>query len=202
MKLLPAAAAVAVLGSGVGLAAADTLPAPAQEVAHKALGVVGVHVPPGHERFNDPAECPGGPYRNHGAYVKAHKDDPDASKSRCGKPLHAGVGDDETDRVDRDAKEKKHDKDDHTNNGRGKKDGQGQGKKHGATHEKDDDADEPETDGEVPSSATPSSAPAVSTSVPPDSLPPATTTSAPVTPTTHVTTSTPADTDTTATTEP
>jgi hypothetical protein len=113
MKLVPAAAVVVVLGSGVGLAAADTLPAPAQDVAHRALGAVGLHVPPGHERFNDPAECPDGPYRNHGAYVKAHKDDPDAGKSRCGKPTHAGVDDESSDTAPPGADKKQHGKNEH-----------------------------------------------------------------------------------------
>src|SRR5690349_5961298 len=50
-----------VFGS-VGLAAAaDVLPAPVQDVAHSTLGHVGLHVPPGHDRYNDPAKCPGGP---------------------------------------------------------------------------------------------------------------------------------------------
>jgi hypothetical protein len=76
--VLVAALVGTMLLSGVGLAAADTLPDPVQEVAHTTLAKVGVHVPPGHERYNDPVVCPGGPYKNHGAYVRAHKDDPDA----------------------------------------------------------------------------------------------------------------------------
>ena len=75
--VLVAALVGTMLLSGVGLAAADTLPDPVQEVAHTTLAKVGVHVPPGHERYNDPVVCPGGPYKNHGAYVRAHKDDPD-----------------------------------------------------------------------------------------------------------------------------
>ena len=69
--VLVAALVGTMLLSGVGLAAADTLPDPVQEVAHTTLAKVGVHVPPGHERYNDPVVCPGGPYKNHGAYVRA-----------------------------------------------------------------------------------------------------------------------------------
>ena len=75
LKVVAAVSVGALVFSGIGLAAADVLPAPAQDVAHQALGRVGVHVPPGHQRFADPAVCPGGPYRNHGAYVRTHKDD-------------------------------------------------------------------------------------------------------------------------------
>jgi hypothetical protein len=88
--LVPAAAVAAVLlVSSVGLAAAETLPAPVQDVAHSALKKVGIYVPPGHERYNDPVDCPGGPYANHGAYVRAHKDDPAAGQSPCGKPVRS-----------------------------------------------------------------------------------------------------------------
>jgi hypothetical protein len=89
LKLVSAAAIVGFAAGGVGLAAANVLPAPAQDVAHNALDAVGVHVPPGHVRYNDPTVCPGGPYANHGAYVRAHKDDPNAGKSPCGKPVQA-----------------------------------------------------------------------------------------------------------------
>jgi hypothetical protein len=58
-------------------------------MAHGALDAVGVHVPPGHVRYNDPVVCPGGPYRNHGAYVRAHKSDPNAGNSPCGKPVQS-----------------------------------------------------------------------------------------------------------------
>jgi hypothetical protein len=88
-KLLSAAAVAAFLASGVGLAAADVLPPSAQDVAHSALETVGVHVPPGHDRYNDATACPGGPYANHGAYVRAHPGDPNAGKSPCGKPTRA-----------------------------------------------------------------------------------------------------------------
>jgi hypothetical protein len=84
------AAAVAgfTLGS-VGLASAAVLPAPVQDAAHNALGAVGLHVPPGHQRYNDPATCLGGPYKNHGQYVRAHPNDANAGASPCGKPLKA-----------------------------------------------------------------------------------------------------------------
>jgi hypothetical protein len=88
-KLLSAAAVAAFVASGVGLAAADVLPPSAQDVAHNALESVGVHVPPGHDRYNDATVCPGGPYANHGAYVRAHPEDPNAGKSPCGKPTRA-----------------------------------------------------------------------------------------------------------------
>ena len=76
----------------MGLAAADTLPDSVQEVAHTTLAKVGVHVPPGHERYDDPVVCPGGPYENHGAYVRSHKNDPNAGASPCGKPIRSLTG--------------------------------------------------------------------------------------------------------------
>jgi hypothetical protein len=88
-RLVLLAATVTFLLGSVGLAAADTLPRPVQQVAHNALAKVGVHVPPGHERYNDPAVCPDGPYRNHGEYVRSHQDDPNAGASPCGKPVRA-----------------------------------------------------------------------------------------------------------------
>lgn len=87
LKLMSAAAIAGFAAGGVGLAAADVLPAAVQDAAHNTLATVGVHVPPGHNRYNDPTVCPGGPYANHGAYVRSHKDDPDAGKSPCGKPV-------------------------------------------------------------------------------------------------------------------
>jgi len=87
LKLLSAAAIAGFAAGGVGLAAAAVLPAPVQDVAHNALDAVGVHVPPGHDRYNDPTVCPGGPYSNHGAYVRAHANDPNAGASPCGKPV-------------------------------------------------------------------------------------------------------------------
>ena len=74
---------------GLGLASAGALPADVQDAAQSVLERVGVNVPPGHERYNDPAVCPGGPYRNHGDYVRQHPDDPNAGASPCGKPVQA-----------------------------------------------------------------------------------------------------------------
>src|SRR5439155_16774817 len=98
-KVAAALASGFLLGS-VGLASAGTLPDPVQEAAHSALGAVGVSVPPGHDRYNGP-EC-GGRFANHGQYVKAHKGDTGAAKSRCGKPNRAGHGasDDATEGAD------------------------------------------------------------------------------------------------------
>src|SRR5262245_789218 len=89
VKWVVAATVAGFMAGSVGLAAADVLPAPVQDVAHHALDTVGVHVPPGHQRYNDPTTCPGGPYANHGAYVRAHHDDPNAGSSPCGKPLRS-----------------------------------------------------------------------------------------------------------------
>jgi hypothetical protein len=98
LKVLVAATVGAFAFGGVGLAAADVLPARVQDVAHTALDKVGVHVPPGHDRFDDPEVCPGGPYPNHGAYVRAHEEDgPEAGRSPCGRPVrstrHPDAGD-------------------------------------------------------------------------------------------------------------
>jgi hypothetical protein len=104
LKVLVAAAIGAFAFGGLGLAAADVLPPPVQDVAHTALDPLGVHVPPGHDRFNDPVQCPGGPYRNHGAYVRTHKGDPNAGKSPCGKPVKSLTGSDaKTGKDDQDA---------------------------------------------------------------------------------------------------
>src|SRR3954447_4619452 len=53
LKVAAAAAGGFLIGS-VGLASAGSLPAPAQDAAHSALGAVGINVPPGHDRYNDP----------------------------------------------------------------------------------------------------------------------------------------------------
>jgi hypothetical protein len=89
---------VGLLAGGTGLASAGSLPASVQDVAHAALSPVGLDVPKGHgpARYNGP-ECGTDPttklpYRNHGQYVKAHKGDPNAGASRCGKPVRAGTG--------------------------------------------------------------------------------------------------------------
>ena len=70
----------------VSLASAGALPGQAQDVAHAALGAIGVHVPPGKDRYNGP-EC--GDVANHGEYVDAHPDDPAAGRSPCGKPMRS-----------------------------------------------------------------------------------------------------------------
>jgi hypothetical protein len=118
------------MAGSVGLAAADVLPAPVQDVAHHALDTVGVHVPPGHQRFNDPATCPGGPYANHGAYVRAHHDDPNAGSSPCGKPLGA-VNPGHDSNSDQPGDHGKGKKPDDANPGNGKDKGHGQGNGNG-----------------------------------------------------------------------
>jgi hypothetical protein len=85
LKVAAAMAGGFMIGS-VGLASAGALPGPAQDVARAALRVVGVDVPPGHNRYNGP-EC--GNVTTHGEYVDAHPDDPAAGKSPCGKPIKA-----------------------------------------------------------------------------------------------------------------
>jgi hypothetical protein len=89
-----AVALAAVAGFLVGstsLAAAGSLPAPAQDVAHDVLDVVGIGVPRSTEG------CPEGTsYRNHGEYVSAVEaaggDVDAAAHSDCGKPAHSGKG--------------------------------------------------------------------------------------------------------------
>jgi hypothetical protein len=68
---------------------AGSLPAPAQNVTHSTLANLGLEVPSS-PRYNDPVACPGGPFANHGEYVKAHKGDPNAAQSPCGKPVGSG----------------------------------------------------------------------------------------------------------------
>jgi hypothetical protein len=125
VRWVMAAALAGFVAGSVGLAAADVLPAPAQDAVHNALNVVGVHVPPGHERYNDPAVCPGGPYRNHGEYVRTHKDDPDAGASPCGKPIKSLTKDDKSDGDNRPSTPRtnqgaqKPDKSNKNNNGQG-----------------------------------------------------------------------------------
>ena len=89
-----AAFGIGFLAGSAGLASAGALPGPAQSVAHTVLSSVGVHVPGGPQRYNGP-EC-GGTYKNHGQYVRAHTQDPNAGQSRCGKPIQAGTGSDST----------------------------------------------------------------------------------------------------------
>lgn len=81
-----AGVAGAFLAGSMGLASAGTLPAPVQDAAHTTLGAVGVHVPPGHDRYAGP-ECGGA--TNHGQYVRAHHGEAGAAASPCGKPNRA-----------------------------------------------------------------------------------------------------------------
>src|SRR5687768_16316019 len=91
-----AAFAVGLLAGTSGLATAGALPNGAQEVVHRTLGAVGVKVPHG-DRYQGP-EC-GGEVKNHGQYVKSQPKEKraEAAKSRCGKPIQAGTGDDGAD---------------------------------------------------------------------------------------------------------
>ena len=88
-----AAFAVGLLVGTSGLATAGALPNGAQEIAHRTRGSVGVNVPHG-DRYQG-EEC-GGVVKNHGQYVKSQPKGSraTAAKSRCGKPLQAGTGDD------------------------------------------------------------------------------------------------------------
>jgi hypothetical protein len=83
---IAAALTCGTIAGGVGLASAGALPTRAQDAAHTALGVIGLDVPPGHNRYNGP-ECAGA--TTHGEYVDAHPGDPGAAKSLCGKPMRA-----------------------------------------------------------------------------------------------------------------
>jgi hypothetical protein len=122
----------------VSLASAGALPDQAQSVAHSALGAIGVHVPPGKDRYNGP-EC--GDVANHGEYVDAHPDDPAAGRSPCGKPMRSvnhqkGTG---TDPAGTPGNSGGH--------GRPPWAGQGKGKEKNKDKDKEqDEADKPETD--------------------------------------------------------
>jgi hypothetical protein len=83
-----AAAVAGVLAGSVGFAAADSLPAPAQDAAHDALAVVGVHVPAGRDRDHDPSLCPGTPYCTPDEYLRRTGGAP--AGSTCGWPAHTG----------------------------------------------------------------------------------------------------------------
>jgi hypothetical protein len=131
-KWLIAGSLAGFMAGSVGLAAADVLPAPVQDVAHHALDSVGVHVPPGHQRFNDPATCPGGPYANHGAYVRAHHDDPNAGSSPCGKPVQAVNPGQDSNSDEQPGNHGKGSKPNGTNPGNGK--GKGHDNGHGEGH--------------------------------------------------------------------
>jgi hypothetical protein len=125
---------IGILVGGSGLATAGALPAPAQNVAHTVLWSVAVDLPGGPQRYNGP-ECRG-TYKNHGQYVRAHKNDPNAGKSRCGKPIQAGTGSDSADAPDT------------TDNPSGAPPGKGQGntKSHGHPG-KGDDGQSPDSAG-------------------------------------------------------
>jgi hypothetical protein len=104
---IAAAALTGFLAGSFGLASAGALPDGLQDRAQSVLEHVGVDVPPGHVRYNDPVVCPGGPYKNHGEYVRTHKDDPNAGSSPCGKPVNSvdGTGSDASDSEASDAPE-------------------------------------------------------------------------------------------------
>jgi hypothetical protein len=92
-----AAVAAGFLAGSVGLASAGALPAGTQEVAHDALGAVGVTVPRP-ERYQGP-ECGGDVKKNHGQYVRSQPKEKraEAAASRCGKPVQAGQGEADAD---------------------------------------------------------------------------------------------------------
>lgn len=90
-RAVAAAALVGFLAGSTGLAAAGTLPDPAQDVAHDVLARVGIDVPRSTEG------CPEGQtFRNHGEYVSAVEaaggDVEAAAHSDCGMPLRGGGG--------------------------------------------------------------------------------------------------------------
>lgn len=88
-RAVAGAAVIGFLAGSTGLAAAGTLPDPAQDVAHDVLGAVGIDVPRSTEG------CPDGQaFRNHGEYVSsveaAGGDVEAASHSDCGMPVRGG----------------------------------------------------------------------------------------------------------------
>ena len=90
-KAVALAAFAGFFAGSTALAAAGSLPAPAQDVAHDTLGAVGISVPRSTEG------CPEGTsYRNHGEYVSAVEsaggDVRAAAHSDCGKPAHSSKG--------------------------------------------------------------------------------------------------------------
>jgi len=90
-KAVALASLAGFFAGSTALAAAGSLPAPAQDVAHDTLGAVGISVPRSTEG------CPEGTsYRNHGEYVSGVEasggDVPAAAHSDCGKPVHSGKG--------------------------------------------------------------------------------------------------------------
>ena len=90
-KAVALASLAGFFAGSTALAAAGSLPAPVQDVAHDTLGAVGISVPRSTEG------CPEGTsYRNHGEYVSSVEasggDVPAAAHSDCGKPVHSGKG--------------------------------------------------------------------------------------------------------------
>jgi hypothetical protein len=77
-----AALLVGFLVGTTGLATANALPDPAQQIAHSVLGQVGIDVPQP-DRYHGP-ECGAEAKRNHGAYVR---DDKTLAQSDCGKKV-------------------------------------------------------------------------------------------------------------------
>jgi hypothetical protein len=90
LKVGAAFAAGIVLGA-TSLASAGVMGQTVQDKVADAAQHVNVNLPGGTERYGvGAAECPGyTPGTNHGQWVKAHKGDPDAAKSDCGKPVSA-----------------------------------------------------------------------------------------------------------------
>lgn len=90
-RAVAAAGVVGFLAGSTGLAAAGTLPDPAQDVAHDVLGAVGINVPRSTEGCPDD-----GVYRNHGEFVAeveaAGGDVEAAARSACGMPVRSGGG--------------------------------------------------------------------------------------------------------------
>jgi hypothetical protein len=88
LKVGAAFAAGIVLG-GTSLASAGVMGPTVQDKVADAAAHVNVNLPGGTERYGvGKAECAG--YTagtNHGQWVKAHKGDPEAAKSDCGKPV-------------------------------------------------------------------------------------------------------------------
>lgn len=88
-KIVVGAGLAGFLAGSTGLAAAGSLPAPAQDVAHDVLATVGIDVPRSTEG------CPEGTsFRNHGEYVSsveaAGGDVEAAAHSDCGMPVRSG----------------------------------------------------------------------------------------------------------------
>lgn len=158
-----AALVVGLLVGSTGLAAAGALPDTAQQAAHKALRTVGVNVPPGKDRVTEGCGTDenGEPFKNHGQYVKAHKDDPEASKSDCGKPRKSvkdGTDDDDATKPECPTPEPTAAA---TDNGNGKAKGAEKAKANaGKGCDDDDDATGDEAEDDAVSQSPPSTTPA------------------------------------------